>query len=158
MPPKSIRPAAPRVPPCPGGIAVDFSHWPLVVMTPPPNALSDADFMAYIKWMEQYVTRAGVKYAVVNDARRAAPITAAHRKLLSDYMTRVRPITRIYCVGMAMVFDSAVMRGIMTAILWMTDPDYPTRVFATPAEAIAWAEVQLGRAAHELGAQPRSSL
>ena len=39
-----------------------------------------------------------------------------------------------------MVFESAVVRGVLMAIFWIFKPAYPTKAFKSVEEAIAWAE------------------
>lgn len=143
------------IPACPGGMETDLSRWPIVIMTAPSRPMSDQDFKDYLAWVEKHITCRGEAYALVNDARHAPAPTAAQRKLVADQMERLRPFTRRHCAGNAMVFDSTLMRGIMTAIFWTTKPDYPTKVCATVNEAITWCEVQLGREQHRRAVEER---
>ncbi len=143
------------IPDCPGGIATDLAHWPIVIMTAPARALSDLEFKAYLAWVEKYVTCHGETYAIVNDVRYAPAPSAAQRRLVAEQMERLKLVTKRHCAGNAMVFQSQLMRGIMTAIFWMAQPDYPTKVFATVDQAIAWCEVQLGREQHRRAVEAR---
>ena len=41
-------------------------------------------------------------------------------------------------VGCGLVFQSTVLRGILTAIFWLKKPEYEVRVFADVTEAVVW--------------------
>ena len=131
------------IPPCPGGVHTDLSNWPVIVMQPPSHAMADADFQAYLDWMEKHITTRRVPYAVVNDARGAPPPSASQRKMVAAQMERLAPFTSEYCKGASFVFESAMMRGIMTAIFWITKPSYPVNVFGNVGSAVEWCNGQL---------------
>ena len=81
---------------------------------------------------------------MVIDLRRNAGITPTQRKMLTDDMAAPEhAAVQARCVGVAMVFDSAFLRGILTAIFWVRKPPYPTQVFRTVAEAKTWAKALL---------------
>lgn len=105
--------------------------------------MRDEDFQAYLSWMEKYVTTRRVQYAVVNDVREAPPPSAYQRQLVAAQMARLDSFTRQYCAGFAFVVDSTLMRGIMTAILWLNKPGYPTHVCGDVKSATAWCTTQL---------------
>jgi len=124
-------------------MSTDLSRWPIVIMRPPPQPMRDEDFLAYLTWMERHVTTRRIPYAVVNDARQAPPPSAHQRQMVSAQMARLDAYTREYCAGFAFVFDSALMRGIMTAIFWVNKPGYPTNVFGDVGSATEWCSTQL---------------
>lgn len=78
-------------------------------------------------------------YAMVLDNRKAGPLPPTQRKLMADYMERHAMRARSRCACTAFVSDSAVMRAMLTAIMWLRTPDVETRVFARLDEAVAWA-------------------
>jgi len=133
------------IPACPGAMVTDLSHWPVVIMRPPAQLMRDDDFQAYLEWMERYVTTRRIPYAVVNDARLAPPPSANQRKMVAAQMQRLDAYTREYCKGATFVFESALMRGIMTAIFWITKPGYPTEVFGDVGSAVEWCQAQLNQ-------------
>ncbi|MEN9581926.1 MAG: hypothetical protein RJA70_4935, partial [Pseudomonadota bacterium] len=45
--------------------------------------------------------------------------------------------------GSALVVPSAIARGIVTAVFWMTPPKFPHQAFAHRADALEWARNQL---------------
>ncbi len=143
------------IPACPGGITTDLSRWPIVVMTPPSRAMTDQEFKDYLDWVERHITRRGETYTIINDVRRVPAPSAAQRRFIAERMDRLRPFSARYCAGSVMVFESTLMRGIMTAISWMAKPDHPVKVCATVEDALVWCEVQLGRALHQRAVEDR---
>jgi len=124
-------------------MSTDLSRWPVVIMRPPAHPMRDDDFQAYLDWMEKHVTTRRILYAVVNDARQAPPPSAHQRQMVAAQMARLDAFTREYCAGFGFVFDSALLRGIMTAIFWIKKPGYPTDVFSDVASAAEWCGAQL---------------
>lgn len=132
-----------HIPAPPGGVRTDFSLWPVSVITPPARPMSDADYRAYLDWSRRYIVCVGRPYAMVIDARNVAPTPATQRKILADHMASTREFSSRYCAGVAMIYDSIVMRGVMTAIFWLVSPAYPTAVCATLDEGKDWCHAQL---------------
>ena len=56
-----------------------------------------------------------------------------------------------YCAGYAFVIDSAVVRGILTAILWLAPMPAPHVVVSTVEEGERWLREKLGMAEDETG-------
>ena len=112
---------------------VDFSHWPVTVMTPPKWKDEYMDFYQY------EVKRRGERYALVLDVRNTIKPNPKERKKLTEAMQKSE-FNQKYCVCTALVFSSAIMRGILTAVFWLHKPKYPIKVFATPEAAIEWAK------------------
>ena len=130
--------------PAGGQIALDASRWPVVVVTPPKVALTDADIDEFMeRWIQTTRSHAG-RYVCIHDVRDAPPMSAAHRKKMTDLMNDFRSELAVDCAGVVMVFDSALMRAMLTAFLWMFRPPYPTEVRPTLDDAIRWAEQTLG--------------
>jgi hypothetical protein len=132
-----------HIPAPPGGVRTDFSTWPVSVITPPANVMSDADYRAYLDWSRRYIVCVGRPYAMVLDTRNVAPVPATQRKILADHMASTREYSARYCAGVAMIYDSIVMRGVMTAIFWLVSPAYPTAVFASLDQGKDWCQTQL---------------
>jgi hypothetical protein len=136
----------------------DVSELALVVIMPPAHAMTDGDYRAYLEWTRRYIVCVGEPYSMVLDARRAAPISATQRKILADHMGQTRVFSSEFCAGVAMVYESMVMRSMMTAIFWMTSPPYPTRVCATIEEAKQWCRERLAeRAQRSIASRPQAS-
>ena len=117
-------------------IDLDLTHWPVVVSTAPSGPCRDAPFERYLERFAQVVDSRKGSYVAVVDLRAGGSMTPKQRTRLAEAMgTEERGAT---CVGTALVFESALMRSMLTAVLWMSMPPYPTRVFSRPVDAIEW--------------------
>lgn len=135
------------------GIRVDFSGWPIVVTTSTTGLLSDEDFEAYLVSYGTALNQRKGEYVAVVDLRQGGALTPKQRQRLTGAMSA--PETGAQCVGTALIFESTLMRGMLTAILWIQQPKYPTKVFASVMEASDWGRELLGRA--PAGASPGRS-
>ena len=122
----------------------DKSKWPIIKVTPPTN-VSDEDIINALEEFVDYITnqKKGERYGVVLDLRNTKGITVRQRKMITDNMDGMKDYARLYCAGSAMVFDSPLLRGMLTAIFWITKPPYPTQVFKTLEDADAWIQSSL---------------
>ena len=82
----------------------------------------------------------GVRRGVVLDAKHFTKQTAMHRKLAADWMAEHEALLKKTTMGVALVFDNALMRGALQAVLWMQPMPVPHRVFSTMEEAEGWVE------------------
>ena len=128
-------------------IALDASQWPIVVVTPPAVALSDASIDEFMeRWTHTTHGQAG-RYVCIHDVRSAPPMSPAHRKKMTDMMNGYRAQLAAQCAGVAMVFDSVLMRAMLTAFMWMFRPPYPTQVFQSLDDAFRWGTEMLAKKA-----------
>lgn len=121
---------------------VDLTHWPILVVNAPPG-FTDAELQAYYDSIGKAMLARPEPYANIIDARNAPTPTASQRKIMAGFRERHAQHIRQYCRGSAFVFESAVMRGIITAIHWLRQPEMPHKSFATMFEAMTWARAQL---------------
>ena len=68
------------------------------------------------------------------------------RKKAADFMSVERGRSERLCKGAVQVAQSALVRGAITAIQWVTPPPYPHAVVASWPEAIAWIGTQAAAA------------
>jgi hypothetical protein len=115
----------------------DDSDWPLFRARMPATPLSETEFSAWLQRLDQLFVRAE-RFALMLDVRDAPLPTATERhdvaKLLNSWHAR-HPHRM---AAQAVVLKSAVQRGVLTAILWLSGPIYPTRPFVRMADADAW--------------------
>ncbi len=124
-------------------IELDTSSWPVVVVTPPDKPLSDASIDEFmVRWAQMTRDRKG-QYVCVHDVRYAPPMSTAHRKKMTDMMNDYRAELAVQCAGVAMVFDSVLMRAMLTAFMWMFRPPYPTQVCSNLEDAMRWGQARL---------------
>src|ERR1019366_372557 len=131
------------------GIEVDESRFPLVVVTF-EGQLADHEFDRYLLTMSRVLQRRA-KNAIVFDARRAAAPTAMQRSKQAAWLKSNRAAIQQYSCGSVFVITSALIRGGLTAILWISPIPGAHTVVSTLAEGEAWA---LGRLAAEGVALP----
>jgi hypothetical protein len=112
------------------------SKWPIVICEP-IGVSTDGDIDEYIRTNEQAVARHEPHFVIV-DARQGESMAAVHRRRVADWVTQNEPALRAYRVGLAFVSESALLRGVLTAIYWVRRPPYPTAWFRTLQEAEDW--------------------
>ncbi len=132
----------------PSGYEVDESAFPLLVVRF-VGPMTDADFQGYLDHMENLRSRA--RNAAVFDATEAGHLPARQRRMQAEWLKTHRSMLQRYSVGSAFVMPSPIVRGALTAILWITDMPGPHTVVESRELAEAWAREQL-RAA---GLEPR---
>jgi hypothetical protein len=120
----------------------DESRWPIVVVTPPTQLLEGAVFEKYLADVQKYYER-GQAFGLVFDIRRSPPLNAAQRRRISEEIDRAARDFPSIRVVQGIVLASAVQRGIVSAITWLTKQPAPTAVFAEVDEAVAWAQKEL---------------
>ena len=128
-------------------------HWPVIVVLNGADHGDEAVARQYAELDRLYTSHPG-PYAAVIDASTGGLPSPGQRKLVSDFSRRHEAHIARHCRGMAMVFSNPLMRGVMTAILWMVKKKAPQRVFTEVPEAVRWAQAQLAGA----GIQPVPSI
>jgi hypothetical protein len=137
------------------GIVVDDSGFPLVRITF-DGAVAEHAFDQYLQTVSRvYMRRA--KVATIFDARRAAPPTAKERAKQAAWLKQHRDVIGRFSCGSAFVIESAIVRGGLTAILWLAPIPGAHTVVATVAEAEAWALARLREAGVVVGRGPGTS-
>lgn len=124
-----------------GSITIDEGRFPLVTVTFVGDVSND-EFKAYLERLDRLLAR-GEPNAMVMDARRSARSPAIQRKLQADWIKEREALLRRLSCGTAFVITSPLVRGVLTAILWLQPMPQPHTVVATPEEAEAWAIAKL---------------
>jgi hypothetical protein len=123
-------------------IHIDASRHPIVVVTF-VGAATDAEFQDYLASMENMmVMRRGTNCTIL-DATRAGNTPALQRRMQADWLKRNEELLRKHSAGTAFVINSPLVRGLLTAILWMSPMATPHTVVASLDEAERWAAAQL---------------
>jgi hypothetical protein len=111
-----------------------------------PEEVSDeeleAAFAAYHAWLRDEVDE---PYGVIVDVGRLVTATATQRKIVADYEKKNATCEARFSTGQALIVPNPVLRGMVTAIYWLSSPAYPHRFFATRFEGRAWALEDLER-------------
>jgi hypothetical protein len=107
------------------------------------GAVDDEAFTGYLDTLSKKVARTR-PYAVILDATEAERPTALQRKRQAEWIGRHQTQLATFCMGTAYVIGSPLIRGALTAILWVQPPPNPHTVVGTLEEATRWARAQLG--------------
>ncbi len=67
--------------------------------------------------------------------------TPMHRKLIADAVEAIPDKSHV--MGHALVSNSSVAQGVLTAINWFVKPVFPEKVFGDPQSGVAWLSAQL---------------
>ena len=103
---------------------------------------TDAQFDGYLEKLTRITMRLEPR-ALIYDASASGATPPSHRKKMAEWMKRYEAQVRAGTVGTAFVLPSAIMRGVLTAILWVQPMACPHAVVATVAEAKAWCQARL---------------
>lgn len=118
-----------------GGVEIDASRWPLLVLTAPAGGISDENWDTFLARIDQLIGERKGHYASVVDLSKDCMLTPKQRSRIGASNER--------CVAQALVFKSTLLSNLLTAIMWLKKPPFPVRVFAGPVEAVDWALKQL---------------
>jgi hypothetical protein len=122
-------------------IHVDDSALPLIVVTF-EGSVDDHEFERYLARLDALWKRKA-RSAIVLDATRAARTPATQRRRQAEWMKVNDELLRTYSAGTAFVISSPLVRGGLTAILWLQPIPTAYVVVATRPEAERWARAQL---------------
>jgi hypothetical protein len=122
-----------------GGIRIETVNWPIILMEFPEKRVEDADLhqaLSYIEHLMREGAAAGEKSYQVTDITRIQEIASAtQRKYAAEFLKRNTALSQLSSLGTASVTPSSILRGIMTAIFWISPPPTPAVFFATRGEA-----------------------
>jgi hypothetical protein len=134
-------------------IRIDESRYPLVLVTY-DGIVSDDQFREHLAQMDRMLTSGREPNVIVVDARKAGVTPPTQRKMQADWQAVNHDAIAERSLGTVFVLDSAPLRGVLTAILWLSPLPNAHAVVATKDEAWTWAEQKLRESVRE---RPRSS-
>jgi hypothetical protein len=131
-----------------GGIRIETTEWPIILMVMPEHRLQDADVQSAVMHLEQLMLecqRDKEKCVQVTDASAMTQLPpASQRKITGEWLKKTVSLQREVSLGGANVTPSAIIRGIITAIHWFHKPETPVVFVSTRDEAmlqaIRWLE------------------
>lgn len=108
---------------------------------------NDEQFSEYLRVLDAHLLRCigerKKSVLVVDTLKATSPVSASQRKLQAEWMARTFQRSAQTLVGMAFVIDNIVVRGVLTAILWLQKMPCEYAVFGTRGEAEHWADSKL---------------
>lgn len=117
-------------------IVVDSSMWPLVRIVYPPS-FDDADYRKLIARLNELLDRKQ-PFVLLQDTRGGGTPNAVQRKLTTEWYVEREAALKQYVRGSAMIVQSAAVRGVITALLWVKPPPFAATTTATEGEAFAY--------------------
>jgi hypothetical protein len=68
---------------------------------------------------------------------------AKQRRVFAEHLKRFEGHDVLWNAGSALVVPSAWLRGLVTAVFWLSPPKFPNQAFAKRSDALEWAQIQL---------------
>ena len=119
----------------PATIRYDEGEWPIVVITLPSHALSDAEFSDNLEQMRRYGDRGG-RFGFVIDTRGAPDPNAERRRSIAEFWDACMQRHGEFFIGAAIVMSSSTGRAVFKAILWLRSRPLLLVPVATPEEGL----------------------
>lgn len=124
---------------------LDESRHPIWIQTlpeaPSPEAFERA-FAHFDRRIEE-VARGGDHLGLVVDMRRYGTGTSLQRQRAARTSELGARLLGDRILGQAVVLESALQRGALTAVSWLARPSWPVRTFADRLDAIHWLRARL---------------
>lgn len=102
------------------------------------GVLSDAEFRGYLERMVE-INERGL-HAIVFDATHAGMMPPRQRKMMAEWMQANESLNQQATAGLAFVLPHRMLRGLLTAVLWLSRMPCPHSVVSTREQGIAWCE------------------
>ena len=130
-----------------GHITCDARHWPIVIAT----WVGDADIESvreFFRWNGEVIERARAEggYLMITDADRASRPAPDVRRVVAQLTNDMPEDAKSLSHGNYLVLSSALVRGAITAMQWMSREKWTTVQVGSIPEAISRAFVDLDKA------------
>jgi len=122
-----------------------FDEWPIVLIEPPGHAVSEEVLSRALAEYTAAVNLRHGSFATLCDLGDRIGLTPPQRRMLAESLSRDDAAAK-RCVAQAVVIRVPVARHMFTAVLWMSQPAFPVRVFSNIEEARIWLRAQFPRA------------
>ena len=121
---------------------VSNESMPLYRWTFPADA-TDEELAACIRAREKWAAQVRYPFAWVIDLSNVTKAPATQRKTLGEHLKSLEAFSERWNAGSALITRSSWLRGLVTAVFWISPPKYPTELFSEPEQAVRWARKQL---------------
>ncbi len=118
-------------------IEFDETAWPLVVVRY-PKVIEQQDFERHLGRVVLFIKRQQ-PWAMVNDSRGSGHPDAKQRRAIAAMYDEHETLVRTFWRGAAIVFDSPLTVGVVTAISWIRSPPHPFKAFTSFDDGRRWA-------------------
>jgi hypothetical protein len=127
-----------------GRIVLDTSMRPTLVVTF-DGEVDDQAFATYIADYRRELDREE-RYAAILDARRAGLTPSTQRRMQAEMMKEYRDRIASLSVGVCFVIDKPIVRGILTAVLWLQPMPTAHSIEKSLDDAVTWSNARLATA------------
>ncbi len=117
-------------------VLIDDSQWPLVLITWPEHPVTDEDVDVFVAERRKQVPRG--KHVTLHLTEGGSGLRSRQRRRMAEYLREDAELVRGRLLASALVARNPVIRGMITALSWLTSPPFTQRVFADRASAEAW--------------------
>lgn len=121
---------------------VSHQHVPIYEWAFPAEA-TDEELTAFIRAREEWATRAHYPVAWVVELSNLTKANAKQRRMFAEHLKRFEGHDVLWNAGSALVVPSGWLRGLVTAVFWLSPPKFPNQAFAKRSDALEWAQLQL---------------
>ncbi|MGB5283105.1 MAG: hypothetical protein WBM75_14515 [Polyangiales bacterium] len=108
-----------------------------------PSDATDEELSASLRAREDLAIRARYYTAWVIDLSKVSKAPATQRKAMAEHLKRFGELSEGCYAGSALIAPSPWLRGVVTAVTWLSPPKFPYQIFSKPIEAERWAKKQL---------------
>lgn len=114
----------------------------LIFFRAPNGSATDAEVEAAYGAIHAWWAKRTRPACFVTDLSNTLAIPASQRKIAAEWEAKFRPYAARYGAA-ALVAPSAALRGIVTAVFWVSPPGYPYTIVSTQGAAVLWAQKHL---------------
>ncbi len=120
------------------GLVFDDFSFPFVQVTLAAGETTLADIEYLFRRYDAVFARKERHVLIVDSTRLTVIPSAQVRQRIKEFEDRTRQLAALKNHGSAIVMSSAIVRGAMTALRWISPAPAPNAYFATVSEAAAW--------------------
>ncbi len=108
-----------------------------------PKEGTDDELSASFRAREDWGARAQYPVAWVLDLSNIITAPATQRKAFGAHLKRFEEHNARWNAGSALIVPNAWLRGLVTAVFWISPPKFPNKFFSEPVAGERWARNQL---------------
>jgi hypothetical protein len=117
--------------------SLDLSRWPIVYVDA-SRATSDEELLKSIVAYSRAIGEHLEAHVVCLTISNTASLSLSQRRIIGETWKPGPQNATPGCLGTAMVFESKLISGMLSAIFWISQPKYPTKTFTDMASAEIW--------------------
>ena len=108
-----------------------------------PREATDEELMACLLARDDWAFRVRYHFAWIIDLSNITSAPATQRRALANHLKHYEEFSERWNAGSALVVPSRWLRGVVTAVFWISPPKYPHETFSELGTAEHWARERL---------------